>query len=86
MEKAQSSQLCLLLGMKKTDRSELERRFRRVALMVSMSANITIVVHSPTFGTFFSYKLMHYLKQFAIVVLNGEITVYSVDSPKGFEW
>ena len=29
----------------------------------------------------FSYKLMHHLKPFAIVVLNGEITVYSVDSP-----
>ena len=34
----------------------------------------------------FSYKLMHHLKPFAIVVLNGEITVYSVDSPNGFEW
>ena len=34
----------------------------------------------------FSYKLMHHLKPFAIVVLNGEITVYSVDSPDGFEW
>ena len=32
----------------------------------------------------FSYKLMHHLKPFAIVVLNGEITVYSVDSPNGF--
>ena len=29
---------------------------------------------------------MHHLKPFAIVVLNGEITVYSVDSPNGFEW
>ena len=28
----------------------------------------------------FSYKLMHHLKPFAIVVLNGEVTVYSVDS------
>ena len=27
---------------------------------------------------------MHHLKPFAIVVLNGEITVYSVDSPNGF--
>ena len=34
----------------------------------------------------FSYKLMHHLEPFAIVVLNGEITVYSVDSPNGFEW
>ena len=34
----------------------------------------------------FSYKLMHHLKPFAIVVLNGEITVYSVDSPNGFEY
>ena len=34
----------------------------------------------------FSYKLMHHLKPFAIVVLYGEITVYSVDSPNGFEW
>ena len=34
----------------------------------------------------FSYKLMHHLKPFAVVVLNGEITVYSVDSPNGFEW
>ena len=34
----------------------------------------------------FSYKLMHHLKPFAIVVLNGEITVYSVDSPNSFEW
>ena len=34
----------------------------------------------------FSYKLMHNLKPFAIVVLNGEITVYSVDSQNGFEW
>ena len=34
----------------------------------------------------FSYKLVHHLKPFAIVVLNGEITVYSVDSPNGFEW
>ena len=33
----------------------------------------------------FSYKLMHHLKPFAIVVLNGEITVYRVDSPNGFE-
>ena len=29
----------------------------------------------------FSYKLMHHLKPFAVVVLNGEITVHSVDSP-----
>ena len=29
---------------------------------------------------------MHHLKPFAIVVLNGEITMYSVDSPNGFEW
>ena len=29
---------------------------------------------------------MHHLKPFAIVVLNGEITVYSVDTPNGFEW
>ena len=28
---------------------------------------------------------MHHLKPFAIVVLNGEITVYSVDSPNGFD-
>ena len=34
----------------------------------------------------FSYKLLHHLKPFAIVVLNGEITVYSVDAPNGFEW
>ena len=34
----------------------------------------------------FSYKSMHHLKPFAIVVLNGEITVYSIDSPNGFEW
>ena len=33
----------------------------------------------------FSYKLMHHLKPFASVVLNGEINVYSVDSPNGFE-
>ena len=33
----------------------------------------------------FSYKLMHHLKPFAIVVLNGEITVYRVDFPNGFE-
>ena len=32
----------------------------------------------------FSYKLMHHLKPFAIVDLNGEITVYSVDFPKWF--
>ena len=32
----------------------------------------------------FSYKLMHHLKPFAIVVLNGEITVYSVDFSKWF--
>ena len=29
----------------------------------------------------FSFKLMHHLKPFTIVVFNGEITVYSVDSP-----
>ena len=29
---------------------------------------------------------MHHLKPFAIVVLNREITVYSVDSQNGFEW
>ena len=34
----------------------------------------------------FPYKLIHHLKPFAIVVLNGEITVYSVDSPNGFQW
>ena len=34
----------------------------------------------------FSYKLMHHLKPFAIVVLNGKVTVYGVDSPNGFEW
>ena len=34
----------------------------------------------------FSYKLMHHLKPFAVVVFNGEITAYSVDSPNGFEW
>ena len=32
----------------------------------------------------FSYKLMHHLKPFAIVILNGEITVYSVDFHKWF--
>ena len=26
------------------------------------------------------------MKPFAIVVFNGEITVYSFDSPNGFEW
>ena len=30
----------------------------------------------------FSYKLMHHLKPFAIVVLNGEITVYTVLIPQ----
>ena len=30
--------------------------------------------------------MMRHLKPFAIVVLNGKITVYSVDSPNGFEW
>ena len=35
--KMHDPQLCLLLGMKKTDRSELVHRFRRVSLMVSMS-------------------------------------------------
>ena len=38
----------------------------------------------PTFGAFF-IQVFH-LKPFTIVVLNGEITVYSVDSPNGFEW
>ena len=32
----------------------------------------------------FSYKLMHHLKPFTIVVLNGEITVYSIWFPKWF--
>ena len=30
--------------------------------------------------------LTQHLKPFTIVVLNGEITVHSVDSPNGFEW
>ena len=37
------------------------------------------------FWYLFHSKLMHHLKPFAIVVLNGEITVYSVDSPNGLE-
>ena len=45
------------------------------------SSSLTLLLLVP-----FSYKLMHHLKPFAIVVLNGEITVYSVDSPNGFEW
>ena len=47
----------------------------------SMSMLLTLLLLVP-----FSYKLMHHLKPFAIVVLNGKITVYSVDSPNGFEW
>ena len=40
----------------------------------------------PTCGNFFvqvdtPFETIRY-----IVVLNGEITVYSVDSPNGFEW
>ena len=45
------------------------------------SKRVTILIEAvwPTLP----YKLMHHLKPFAIVVLNGEITVYSVDSPNG---
>ena len=53
--------------------------------MLMFPVSIYALINPPTFGTF-SYKLMHHLKPFAIVVLNGEITVYSVDSPNGFEW
>ena len=41
--------------------------------------NLTLLLLVP-----FSYKLMHHLKPFAIVVLNGEVTLYSVDFPKWF--
>ena len=43
---------------------------------------LSSLINPHTFGTF----LMHHLKPFTIVVLNGEITVYSVDSQNGFEW
>ena len=47
----------------------------------TVNSSLTLLLLVP-----FSYKLMHHLKPFATVVLNGEITVYSVDSPNGFEW
>ena len=52
------------------------------------SLHFGVLINPPSFGTHVpvSYELMHHLKPFAIVVLNGEITVYSVDSPNGFEW
>ena len=45
----------------------------------SMQVNqwLTLILLVP-----FSYKLMHHLKPFAIVVLNGEITVYTVLIPQ----
>ena len=49
-------------------------------VMNGLGSHMSGTLNPPTFCTFL-YKLMHHLKPFAIVVLNGEITVYS-----GFEW
>ena len=54
---------------------------KRGQSIVLLALVLTLLLLAP-----FSYKLMQHLKPFAIVVLNGEITVYSVDSPNGFEW
>ena len=54
--------------------------------LVTDPLDYIVIVLTLLFVVPFSYKLMHHLKPFPIVVLNGEITVYSVDSPNGFEW
>ena len=46
---------------------------------------LAVLFNSPIFGTF-CIQVGASLKPFAIVVLNGEITVYSFDSRNGFEW
>ena len=50
-----------------------------VTMLRGLGLRLTLLLLVP-----FSYKLMHHLKPFTIVVLNGEITVYSVDFPKWF--
>ena len=42
-------------------------------------------INPTTSGTFF-IQVDAPFETIRIVVLNGEITVYSVDSPNGFEW
>ena len=52
--------------------------------LVSSLQQLIFLFNPPTFGTFFIQVNAPFENH--IVVLNGEITVYSVDSPNGFEW
>ena len=68
-------------GMRVYTLSDRRSKIKLRVYTASEAKGLTLLLLVP-----FSYKLMHYLKPFAIVVLNSEITVYSVDSPNGFEW